>query len=308
MGRTTHIEPGVLLGQRIVEAPVWRVNGGVPKDEADLVAVEEPLEIRLGYKDAATHMVRPIAVTMRTPGDDVELAVGFLFTEGIIQSFDDVQAVRHTGPTGGKKNNRNVVTITLKPGVAFDAGRLERHFYTTSSCGVCGKTSLDALEMAASPSLPEGRPVLTAEVIHRLPDALREAQAVFERTGGLHAAALTDADGRILATREDVGRHNAVDKLIGAHVFEQRLPLHDGILLVSGRASFELTQKALMAEIPVLAAVGAPSSLAVELAQRFGMTLLGFVRNSRFNVYSGSNRVRDVVMGVNGQQKRRVED
>ena len=307
MSRSTHIEPEALLGQRIVEAPVWRVNGGVPHGEADLLAVEEPLEIRLGYEEAATHLVRPIAVTMRTPGDDVELAVGFLFTEGIIKDFGDVEAVRHTGPTGGKKNNRNVVTVTLKPGVAFDAGRLERHFYTTSSCGVCGKTSLDALEMAASPLLPDERPLLTAEVIHRLPEVLLEAQAVFERTGGLHAAALVDTEGRLLATREDVGRHNAVDKLVGAHVLEGRLPLHEGILLVSGRASFELTQKALMAEIPVLAAVGAPSSLAVELAQRFGMTLLGFVRNSRFNIYSGSHRVRDLMIATNGQQKQHVK-
>ncbi len=303
MSRSTHIEPGALVGQRIVEAPVWRVNGSVPYEEADLIAVEEPLEIRLGYEDAGTRLVRPISVTMRTPGHDVELAVGFLFTEGIIKDFDDVESIRHTGPTGGKKNNRNVVTVTLKPGVTFDAGRLERHFYTASSCGVCGKTSLDALEMAACPSLPADQPMLTAEVVHRLPEALLEAQAVFERTGGLHAAALVDAEGRLLATREDVGRHNAVDKLIGAHVLERRLPLHEGILLVSGRASFELTQKALMAEIPVLAAVGAPSSLAVELAQRFGMTLLGFVRNSRFNVYSGSNRVRDLMIPTNGQEK-----
>lgn len=298
MSRSTHSEPGALVGQRIVEAPVWRVNGGVPYAEADLIAVEEPLEIRLGYEDAATCLVRPISVTMRTPGHDVELAVGFLFTEGIIKTFGDVESIRHTGPSGGKKNNRNVVTVKLKPGVVFDAGRLERHFYTASSCGVCGKTSLDALEMAACPSLPEDQPMLTAEVIHRLPAALREAQAVFERTGGLHAAALVDAEGRILATREDIGRHNAVDKLIGAQVLDGRLPLHAGILLVSGRASFELTQKALMAEIPVLAAVGAPSSLAVELAQRFGMTLLGFVRNGRFNVYSGSNRVRGLVVNA----------
>ena len=303
MSRSTHIELGALVGQRIVEAPVWRVNGSVPYAEVDLIVVEEPLEIRLSYEGATGRLVQPISVTMRTPGNDVELAVGFLFTEGIIKDFGDVEAIRHTGPTGGKKDNRNIVTVTLKPGVAFDAGRLERHFYTASSCGVCGKTSLDALELAACPSLPAKNPVLTAESVHRLPSALLEAQAVFERTGGLHAAALVDAEGRLLAMREDVGRHNAVDKLIGAHILEQRLPLHDGILLVSGRASFELTQKALMAEIPVLAAVGAPSSLAVELAQRFGMTLLGFVRNHRFNIYSGSQRIRDLTMATNGHQE-----
>ncbi|MCH8961733.1 MAG: formate dehydrogenase accessory sulfurtransferase FdhD [Bacteroidetes bacterium] len=306
MNRSSHIEPGALLGQSIVEVPVQRVHGDVSRGEADLIAVEEPLEIRLGYEDAAGRTVRPISVTMRTPGHDVELAVGFLFTEGIIHDFGDVEGIRHTGPTGGKKNNRNVVTVTLKPGVAFDAGRLERHFYTTSSCGVCGKTSLDALAMAACPSLPEDQPVLTAEVVHRLPATLLEAQAAFERTGGLHAAALLDAEGRLYCTREDVGRHNALDKLIGAQLLESRLPLHDRILLVSGRASFELAQKALMAEIPVLAAVGAPSSLAVELAQRFGMTLLGFVRDGRFNVYSGSHRVRDLILS-HGQEKKPVK-
>ncbi len=306
MSHSSHIEPGALLGQSIVEVPVQRVNGGVSRGEADLIAVEEPLEIRLGYEDATGRTVRPISVTMRTPGHDVELAVGFLFTEGIIHDFGDVEAIRHTGPTGGKKNNRNVVTVTLKPGVAFDAGRLERHFYTTSSCGVCGKTSLDALAMAACPSLPEDRPLLTADVVHRLPATLLEAQAAFERTGGLHAAALLDAEGRLHGTREDVGRHNALDKLIGAQLLESRLPLHDRILLVSGRASFELAQKALMAEIPVLAAVGAPSSLAVELAQRFGMTLLGFVRDGRFNVYIGSHRVRDLIIS-HGQEKKPVK-
>lgn len=279
------------MGQRIVEAPVRRVEGAASREAMDLIAVEEPLEIRLGYEDATGRTVRPLSVTMRTPGHDVELAVGFLFTEGVIRRFSDVEAVRHSGPTGGKKNNRNVVTVTLKPGVAFDAGRLERHFYTTSSCGVCGKVSLDALAMAAHPSLPENRPLLAADVVHRLPATLRDAQAVFERTGGLHAAALLDAEGRLVCTREDIGRHNALDKLIGAQLLDDRLPLHDSLALVSGRASFELAQKALMAEIPVLAAVGAPSSLAVELAQRFGMTLLGFVRDGRFNVYSGPQRL-----------------
>ena len=286
-------EPGLLLGQRIIETPVWRVNGAVSYSEADLIAVEEPLEIRLGYGERGERLVRPIMVTMRTPGNDVELAVGLLFAEGVIQRFSDVETIRHTGPTGGKKNNRNVVTVSLKPGVTFSQEQLERHFYTTSSCGVCGKTSLDALEMAACPALPTDHPQITVAAIHRLPAVLREAQAVFEQTGGLHAAALIDKDGRLRAVREDIGRHNAVDKLIGAAVLERRVPLHDRILLVSGRASFELAQKALMAEIPVLAAVGAPSSLAVELAQRFGMTLLGFVRDDRFNIYSGPQRIAE---------------
>ncbi len=294
MRPTSHIEPGSLLGTSIVEVPVQRVAGGAARRQADLIAVEEPLEIRLAYHGAAGRTLLPLSVTMRTPGHDVDLAAGFLFTEGIIRRFDDVDTIRHTGPTGGKQRNRNVVTVALRRGVTFDAGRLRRHFYTTSSCGVCGKTSLEALELAASPALPADRPALTAAVVHRLPETLRAAQAVFERTGGLHAAALLDAEGRLLCTREDVGRHNALDKLVGAQLREGRLPLHDHLVLLSGRASFELAQKALMAEVPVLAAVGAPSSLAVELARRFGMTLLGFVRDGRFNVYSGAHRLRDL--------------
>ena len=276
----------------MVEVVVQRIAEEQVEADADLLAVEEPLEIRLGYDENGGRTVRPISVTMRTPGHDVELAIGFFFTEGIIRSFDQVDAVRHSGPSGGKIHNRNVVTIMLKRGVVFDAARLERHFYTTSSCGVCGKTSLEALALAAAPSLPPDRPVLGAATIHRLPTILLEAQAVFERTGGLHAAALFNAHGTLLATREDIGRHNALDKLIGMAVMDRSLPLHDMLLLVSGRASFELTQKALMAEIPVLAAVGAPSSLAVELAEEHGMTLLGFVRDGRFNIYSGAQRVQ----------------
>jgi len=286
-----HPEPGALLGQRIVEVPVQRIAGEEEAAPTDHLAVEEPLEIRLGYDENGERTVRPISVTMRTPGHDVDLALGFLFAEGIIQGFDDIDAVRHSGPTGGKAHNRNIVTITLKRGVVFDAARLERHFYTTSSCGVCGKTSLEALALAGCPALPADGPVLDAAMIHRLPATLLQTQTVFEQTGGLHAAALFDTRGTLLATREDIGRHNALDKLIGAAVMDRRLPLHDGMLLVSGRASFELTQKALMAEIPVLAAVGAPSSLAVELAQAYGMTLLGFVRDGRFNIYSGAHRI-----------------
>ena len=285
------IEESGIMGRQVVAVPIVQVAGAEAEHGDDLLAVEEPLEIRLGYDDATGRTVRPISVTMRTPGHDVELALGFLFTEGIIRDFGAVDAVRHSGPTGGKRQNRNVLTVQLRHGVAFDAGRLERHFYTTSSCGVCGKASLDALAMAATPALPPERPTLTAEVVHRLPEAVRAAQRVFERTGGLHAAALFDAGGTLLRVREDVGRHNALDKLIGAALLDGALPLHEAVLLVSGRASFELAQKALMAEIPILAAVGAPSSLAVELAERFGMTLLGFVRDGRFNVYCGGERL-----------------
>lgn len=280
-----------MLGQRIIEIPVQRVRKDATLAQHDVLAVEEPLEIRLEYVEAGERRRTNIAVTMRTPGNDVELALGFLFSEGVLRRYGDLAGVRHTGPTGGKRHNRNVLTLHLKPGVPFDAVRLERHFFTTSSCGVCGKTSLEALA-ADCPVLPPARPLVEAAVVHRLPETLRAAQAVFDRTGGLHAAALFDASGRLLALREDVGRHNAVDKLVGACLLEDRLPLHERVLLVSGRASYELVQKALMAGLPVMAAVGAPSSLAVELAQAHGMTLLGFVRDDRFNVYAAAERVR----------------
>lgn len=278
-------------GQSVVETPVVRVNGTSVRSEADRLAVEEPLEIRLDHVDTAGERTRTnVAVTMRTPGHDVELALGFLFAESILSGYGDVDAVRHSGPGGGRLDSRNVVTVRLRRDVTFDAARLDRHFYTTSSCGVCGKTSLEALDVTGCAPLPPG-PVLDAVRIHRLPDALRAAQAVFDETGGLHAAALFDAEGLLRALREDVGRHNAVDKLVGAFVLQGALPLADSVLLVSGRASFEIVQKALRAGIPVLAAVGAPSSLAVDLAAEFGMTLIGFVRDGRFNVYTAPQRI-----------------
>jgi FdhD protein len=220
---------------------------------------------------------------MRTPGHDPELAVGFLFTEGIIQGGHQIRDVQAS---------KNSITVLLNPDVEIDFERLQRNFYTTSSCGVCGKASIEALRMQGCPVLPRSLAAVEAAVIHRLPQAQRDEQAVFERTGGLHAAALFDFQGNLILLREDVGRHNAVDKLIGAEMLAGRIPLDDKLLLVSGRASFELAQKALMAGIPILAAVGAPSSLAVETAQRFNMTLLGFVRDGRFNIYSGASRIK----------------
>jgi FdhD protein len=271
----------------IAEVSVHKVNGVswnalVP----DVLAVEEPLEIRLGYENGGNPAPQSISITMRTPGQDFDLAIGFLFTEGIIQSAAQVAAVRHCGGQG------NVVRVDLQPGVTLDLARLQRHFYTSSSCGVCGKTSIEALQATACPMLPKTDWTVDPAVIHTLPDKLRLAQAVFDSTGGLHAAALFDAGGTLLDLREDVGRHNAVDKLIGAQVQAGRAPLNDHLLLVSGRASFELVQKALMGGVPVLAAVGAPSSLAVELASTFGLTLIGFVRDGRFNIYSGSERIQ----------------
>lgn len=251
--------------------------------ETDRLAVEEPLEIRLEYVVAGTVTRTNIAVTMRTPGNDVALAVGFLFTENIVRQYADVDTVRHTPAP-------NVLTVRLKPGVAVDTNRLKRHFYTTSSCGVCGKTSLEALEIDGVAPLADGLAV-DPTVVHQLPGALQQAQTVFAETGGLHAAALFSREGALLRVCEDVGRHNAVDKVIGACLLEGQMPLADCILFVSGRASFELTQKSLVAGIPVLAAVSAPSSLAVDLAQAFNLTLLGFVRNDRFNIYAAPNRI-----------------
>jgi FdhD protein len=225
---------------------------------------------------------------MRTPGDDFELAAGFLFTEGVLASAEDVEEIRHCGRSAAGREN--VVRVTLRSRVAVDLPRLERNCYTTSSCGVCGKTSIAAVQIAQRHRLSSG-PVLDAEVIHTLPAALRARQGAFQQTGGLHAAALFDEHGTLLSIREDVGRHNALDKLIGERFLAGDVPLAGCVLLVSGRASFELVQKATMAGIPVLAAVGAPSSLAVDLARDRGMTLLGFVRDRRFNIYAGPERI-----------------
>lgn len=289
-----------MLGQSYVRAPITSVSARDAHAREDVIVVEEPLEIRLDYCRDGVRTLKRVAVTMRTPGADVDLVAGFLFTEGIIGSFRDVEAVQHSGPTGGKRRNRNVVTVRLRPGVAFDEGRLERLFYTTSSCGVCGKASLEAVQMTACPALRADGPRLSADRVHALPETLRCVQAVFDRTGGLHAAALFATDGTLLRLREDVGRHNAMDKLIGSCLVERcEGLLGDGVVLVSGRASFELVQKALMAGIPALAAVGAPSSLAVELAEAFDMTLMGFVRNGRFNVYSGAWRVAEASNAAN---------
>ena len=253
----------------IVTVPIHRALGAESIAPAeDLLAVEEPLQIRVNGRDHS--------LTMRTPGHDLELAAGFLFTEGILKTRDDVLAM---------EDHENSVTLTLADGV--DPGTA-RNFYTTSSCGVCGKASIESLRASGCSMLPHGH--VEREVIHTLPEKLRAAQSVFDHTGGLHGAALFDSSGNLELVREDVGRHNAVDKLIGASFLEGRVPLSNRILMLSGRASFELVQKAVMAGIPVVAAVGAPSSLAVETARRFGMTLAGFVRNGRFNVYSGVTR------------------
>jgi FdhD protein len=268
------------------ETPVLRVSGeNLRAAETDTLAVEEPLEIRLGF--GKQH--RAVSITMRTPGDDFALAAGFLFTEGVLQSKNQIAAVKHCGKF---PHNQNTVRVDLKAETSVDFKKLERNFYTTSSCGVCGKSSLEALTQAGAKKIEKtDLPQISVETIHELPEKLRRAQNVFDETGGLHAAALFDADGDLIDLKEDVGRHNAVDKLIGAKFLADELPLEDRILFLSGRASFELVQKAAMAQIPLVCAVGAPSSLAVEAAREFGITLLGFVRDERFNVYNGSERL-----------------
>jgi FdhD protein len=263
---------------------VCRISASASLVQSDMLAVEEPLEIRLGCHVGGRRVHVPVSITMRTPGHDRELAVGFLFTEGILVVPEQLAG-------GHACSLANVVCVEVLPDVAVDLARLERHFYTSSSCGVCGKASLEAVRVGVRHRLAAGRPVVEAEVIHRLPETLRAAQTVFERTGGLHAAALFDVRGQMVCLREDVGRHNALDKLIGAQFLAGRTPLSEDTLLVSGRASFELVQKAVVAGIPILAAVGAPSSLAVSLAREYGLTLLGFVRPDRFNVYTGAERI-----------------
>ncbi len=280
-----------MVPREFVEVDVERTGGGRVDSQRDLLAVEEPLEIRLAFGSVGQLKEQSLSVTMRTPGHDAELAAGFLLSEGIVAGSRDIETIRQFEAASATGQAANVVRVELRPDLAVDLARLARHFYTTSSCGVCGKSSVEALRFMAAPLRPTGEFQIAAEAIHRLPARLRESQAVFDRTGGLHAAALFDAAGGLLEVREDVGRHNAVDKLIGSQLLAGRLPLADRGLLVSGRASFELVQKALVAGIPLLAAVGAPSSLAVELAKEFGMTLLGFVRDGRFNIYSVAERI-----------------
>jgi FdhD protein len=261
----------------------------------DLLAAEEPLEIRVDD--------RPLAVTMRTPGDDIDLAAGFLAGEGLVRSASDIASIRicreghdhhaRTSPNGARSRDGqgNVAEVTLAADAAIDDGQVRRNFLTTSACGVCGKASIEAIRVRARYDVAADRTRVSPRVLSRLPGTLHDAQRVFARTGGLHAAGAFGADGTLLALREDVGRHNAVDKVVGWALREARLPLAGCILLVSGRASFELVQKALVAGMPIVAAVSAPSSLAAGLADEAGMTLVGFLRGGSMNVYAGASRI-----------------
>lgn len=298
--RTIEARRGAGAGGRSVAAvPIESVNGSVQCRKQDLVAVEEPLQIRVGIERNGRRKTHDVAVTMRTSGQDRELAAGFLFAEGILQNPGEVLRIRQGGGISSGKQPRNRVVVDLKSGAEFDPRPFRRNFHVSSSCGVCGKTSIESLWSRMLFRLPPGAPAVDPAVIYGLPPALRKVQAAFEHTGGLHAAALFDFAGNLLSVKEDVGRHNAVDKLIGSEFLAARLPRNDALLLVSGRASFELVQKALMAGIPILVAIGAPSTLAVETALRFQMTLIGFLRERRFNVYSCAFRVRKAADQVN---------
>ncbi|WP_433544893.1 formate dehydrogenase accessory sulfurtransferase FdhD [Streptomyces sp. CA-294286] len=273
------------MGRVTARRRVIRIRDGAVSTRPDTLVAEEPLEIRLDGK--------PLAITMRTPGDDFALAAGFLVSEGVLGDGADVAHIVYcAGAQEDGANSYNVVDVRLVPGTVVPDVSLERNVYTSSSCGLCGKASLDAVRTTARFPIADRPPVrVTPELLATLPERLREAQRVFDRTGGLHAAALFSEAGELIDVREDVGRHNAVDKLVGRALTDGRLPLSRAILLVSGRASFELAQKAVMAGIPFLAAVSAPSSLAVDLAQETGLTLVGFLRGARMNVYAGEERI-----------------
>lgn len=279
--------------QPVSAVHITKVNNSTFVLADDVLAVEEPLEIRLGFGELDLREQKRVAVTMRTPGNDFELALGFLYTEGIIQNPNDIYKIQYCTELNSIENKENIVRVELNPAVNLDWSKLQRNFYTTSSCGVCGKESIEAIRTTCN--IPKHQPQLTINpsVIVALPDKLRARQSVFEHTGGIHACALFDVDGNLHLVREDVGRHNALDKLIGAGLKMDDGFLPSGILLLSGRASFELLQKAAMAHVQVVCAVGAPSSLAVQTAQEFGITLIGFLRDNRFNIYTHTERINE---------------
>lgn len=264
--------------------PIERVRAGAQSQGVDNVAVEEPLEIRVA-RQGEDGLGRALSVTMRTPGHDLDLAAGFLYGEGLVRDAADFVEIRHCGPTG------NVVRVEHKADAPLDLARLDRHFYTSSSCGVCGKSSIEAVMQSMPITQVAIAGQISGAVLAQLPDRLRAAQGVFSITGGLHAAGLFTFAGELLACREDVGRHNALDKLLGARLRAGELPLGEHVIMLSGRASFELLQKSMAAAAPVVAAIGAPSSLAIELAQQAGITLIGFLREANFNVYTHPQRI-----------------
>lgn len=274
----------------VFSSNIFKYTHGKLEPQPDLLAVEEPLEIQLNFIDHDEIVQKSLTVTMRTPGHDFELSLGFLFAEGVITSIDDVIRIRYCESIEKPEEKGNVVKVTLRPHVKVDVQRLERNFYTNSSCGVCGKASIKTLQTKGCPVLPLQGLQVNASTLLELPNRLRTQQAIFEHTGGLHAAALFTPEGTLMAMREDVGRHNALDKLIGSQL-KVLDNLQQAMVLASGRLSFELVQKTITAQVPLIAAVGAPSSLAVQLAQTYNLTLVGFLRNGHFNIYSTPERI-----------------
>jgi len=279
-----------MASSSIIHLPITKVNHTDCSESSDALAIEEPLEIRLEFGLKNNRHVQNVSVTMRTPGNDAELALGFLFTEGVITQQKDIAKIEHCF-IACTENKENVIQVSLSEDAIPNLRNSERNFYTTSSCGVCGKGSIDAIRTVSVYKEQQDDNFINAAILHELPIILSKHQKVFADTGGLHASALFMPNGELLLVREDVGRHNALDKLIGAAINNNWLPLTKNILLLSGRASFELVQKAAMAGITVIAAVGAPSSLAVELANEFNITLIGFLRNERFNIYTAAHRI-----------------
>lgn len=278
------------MGVPVQPVEVIRVGSQLPETKPDLVVSEEPLEIRVGHGQSDNRQQFSVSVTMRTPGHDEALCLGFLFTEGIINSMDDVLSVKYCEDLGRTEGMENLMRAELTPSVEISNEQFKRNFYTTSSCGVCGKASIDSIKVSCNPLSAENIKV-KKQVLFGLSDVLRDAQDVFKHTGGLHASGLFNVQGELLSHHEDVGRHNALDKLIGSGLLSDITVFQKSILVLSGRISFELVQKALRAGIQVIAAVGAPSSLAVSLAEEFGMTLVGFLKEDRFNIYTGQSRI-----------------
>ncbi|WP_353066397.1 formate dehydrogenase accessory sulfurtransferase FdhD [Tunturibacter psychrotolerans] len=296
-------QPDVETNRAAHQVAIEKVTGLNSHHTEDILAVEEPLEIQLAHGPLNARSLKSISVTMRTPGHDFDLAAGFLMTEGVVRDPNDIDQIVYaagsisevgaTNPTQSSlpyQPTKNVVRVELAPDVVVSLANLERNFYTTSSCGICGKASLLALQTVCPPRRKNAFDI-DARILYKLPDRLREAQSLFNRTGGIHGAALFNAAGNLLAAREDVGRHNAVDKLLGAEFLADRTPLRNALLLLSGRASFELLQKALMGGVPMVVAVGAPSSLAVQVAKDFDITLIGFLRDNHFNIYHGAEHI-----------------
>lgn len=279
-----------MLTDAVNTLPVVKIIAHDRADTYDLLAAEEPLEIRIEFGQQGEREVRNIAVTMRTPGNDAELARGFLFTEGVVKNASDIASIQHCF-IACAENKENVVQVIFKENITPELKNTERNFYTTSSCGVCGKGSISAIRSNVSYTVGNDHNCISASTLYKLTDILNNHQEVFAETGGLHASALFTSEGKLLLVREDVGRHNALDKLIGAALDLGLMPLNEHVLLLSGRASFELVQKAAMAGINIIAAIGAPSTLAVQMAEEFGITLIGFLRNQRFNIYTGPHRI-----------------